>query len=84
MCILDNKTEVSIRSKKPTSSLKAVGLLKLFRRQIKSRRDRERKWGLLFFVRDIILVEIIYLHGFLHMTRPKELQEVFLELIREV
>ena len=43
--------------------------------------DRRDQGGLLFFIRDIILVEVIYVHRLLHMTCAKELQKVSLELV---
>ena len=41
----------------------------------------DAKGGLLFFICDIILVEVIYMHRLLHMTCTKELQKVSLELV---
>lgn len=54
------------------------------RYQIESRSVKGPKCGLLFFVGDVVLVEMIHRHRFLHMTRAKELQKVSLELIGEV
>ena len=43
--------------------------------------DRRDQGGLLFFICDIILVEVIYVHRLLHMTCAEELQKVSLELV---
>ena len=43
--------------------------------------DRGGKSRLLFFVCDIVLVEMVYMHRLLDMTRTKELQKVSLKLI---
>ena len=45
------------------------------------RMNRRHEGGLLFFICDITLVEVIYMHGLLHMTCSKELQKVSLELV---
>ena len=46
--------------------------------------ERRARGDLLFFIGDIGLVEVVDIHGLLHMTRTKKLQEVSLELIGEV
>ena len=46
--------------------------------------DRRHQGDLLFFICDVILVEVIDMHRLLHMTCTKELQKVSLELVREV